>query len=193
VPMGVSPNDALQHVALIMLANDVSLRGLAQAEIAKGFGFLHAKPSSAFSPVAVSPAELGSAWSGGRLHLTLNIDVKDKPLGRVEAARDMLFDFGQLIAHAAKTRMLSAGTIIGSGTISNRGDDGGSGLPVAEGGRGYACIAEQRAVEMTRAGKATTPFLAEGDTVRLEMRDAAHHSIFGAIEQTVKAVALSDT
>jgi fumarylacetoacetate (FAA) hydrolase len=185
VPMGADRDTALAAIRLVMLVNDVSLRNLIPAELAKGFGFFQSKPSSAFSPVAVTPDELGDAWRDGRLHGTLMVDVNGQPFGRANAGEDMTFDFGTLIAHAARTRPLGAGTIIGSGTVSNRDPDGGPGRPVSEGGRGYSCIAEQRTVETIRTGTATTPFLAFGDTVRIEMRDAHHHSIFGAIEQTV--------
>ena len=185
VPMGADRTTALAAIRLVLLVNDVSLRNLIPGELAKGFGFFQSKPSSAFSPVAVTPDELGDAWRDGRLHGTLMVDVNGQPFGRADAGEDMTFDFGTLVAHAARTRPLGAGTIIGSGTVSNRDPDGGPGRPVAEGGRGYSCIAEQRTVETLRNGAATTPFLAFGDTVRIEMRDAAHHSIFGAIEQAV--------
>ncbi|MBB6252630.1 fumarylacetoacetate hydrolase family protein [Nitrospirillum iridis] len=185
VPMGVSAADARGLVRLVMLVNDVSLRGLIPAELAKGFGFFQSKPSSAFSPVAVTPDALGDAWREGKLHLDLLSSINGQPFGRPNAGVDMTFDFGQLIAHAARTRPLSAGTIIGSGTVSNRGPDGGPGLPISQGGVGYSCLAEVRTVETLRQGQATTPFLRFGDTVRIEMRDAQGASIFGAIEQTV--------
>lgn len=184
VPMGASIEEAREAIRLVMLVNDVSLRGLIPAEVAKGFGFFQSKPSSAFSPVAVSPDELGSAWDGGKLHLPLRVDLNGKPFGRANAGVDMTFDFPQLIAHAAKTRPLAAGTIIGSGTVSNK-LDGGPGKPVADGGAGYSCIAEIRTIETINLGVAKTPFLHFGDTVRIEMRDEKNHSIFGAIEQTV--------
>jgi fumarylacetoacetate (FAA) hydrolase len=177
VPMGVSPGDARAHIRLVMLVNDVSLRGLIPAELAKGFGFFQSKPSSAFSPVAVTPDELGDAWDGAKLHLPLHVDLNGKPFGRVEAGEDMTFDFGQLIAHAAKTRPLCAGSIIGSGTVSNK-----------HGARGYSCIAELRMVETIRDGKPKTPFLSFGDEVRIEMMDSRGHSIFGAIEQKVEGL-----
>jgi fumarylacetoacetate (FAA) hydrolase len=170
-----------------VLVNDVSLRNLIPAELAKGFGFFHAKPSSALSPAAVTPDELGEAWDGGRLHLPLLSGLNGQPFGRPNAGTDMTFDFPDLIAHAAKTRPLGAGTIIGSGTVSNRDEGGGPGRPVAQGGLGYSCIAEQRTVETILAGEARTPFLRFGDTVRIEMKDRAGHSIFGAIEQEVAA------
>ncbi|MDI7861184.1 fumarylacetoacetate hydrolase family protein [Rhizobiaceae bacterium n13] len=183
VPMGARVEEARDAIRLLLLVNDVSLRGLIPAELAKGFGFYQSKPSSAFSPVAVTPDELGDAWDGGKLHLSLLVDLNGKPFGRADAGVDMTFDFPRLIAHAAKTRPLVAGTIIGSGTVSNK-LDGGPGRPVAEGGAGYSCIAELRMIE-TIAGAPQTPFLKFGDTVRIEMKDKAGHSIFGAIEQTV--------
>lgn len=185
VPMGVSPEAGRGHIRLVMLANDVSLRNLIASELPKGFGFVQSKPSSAYSPVAVTPDELGEAWRDGKLHLPLLSQVNGAPFGRPDAGVDMTFDFGTLIAHAAKTRRLCAGSIIGSGTVSNRDPDGGPGRPVAEGGLGYACIAEQRMVETIRTGAPVTPFLRFGDTVRIEMKDAAGHSIFGAIEQDI--------
>ncbi|MBB3610397.1 fumarylacetoacetate hydrolase family protein [Rhizobium sp. BK602] len=184
VPMGASIEEARNAILFVMLVNDVSLRGLIPAEFAKGFGFFQSKPSSAFSPVAVSPEELGAAWDGGRLHLPLHVDLNGQPFGRANAGIDMTFDFPQLIAHAAKTRALVAGTIIGSGTVSNK-LDGGPGRPIAEGGAGYSCIAEIRTVETITRGAPKTPFLQFGDVVRIEMTDEKGHSIFGAIEQTV--------
>lgn len=184
VPMGASAAEAREAIRLVMLANDVSLRGLIPDELAKGFGFFQSKPSTAFSPVAVTPDELGDAWDGGRLHLPLLVSLNGQPFGRANAGIDMTFDFGQLVAHAAKTRPLVAGSIIGSGTVSNK-LDGGPGKPVAEGGAGYSCIAEMRMVETIAKGVAATPFLKFGDSVRIEMQDQAGHSIFGAIEQTV--------
>ncbi len=185
VPMGVSAAEGLGHIRLVMLVNDVSLRNLIASELAKGFGFVQSKPASAFSPVAVTPDELGEAWRGGKLHLPLLSFLNGKPFGRPDAGVDMTFDFGALIAHAARTRALSAGTIIGSGTVSNRDPDGSPGRPLAEGGLGYACIAEQRMVETIRTGAPATPFLRFGDSVRIEMKDATGHSIFGAIEQDI--------
>lgn len=186
VGMGASREEATAAIRLVMLANDISLRGLIPSELAKGFGFFQSKPSSAFSPVAVSPDELGDAWVGGKLHLPLCVDLNGKPFGRANAGIDMTFDFADLIAHAAKTRCLCAGTIIGSGTVSNK-LDGGPGKPVADGGAGYSCIAELRMIETIRDGSASTPFLRFGDKVRIEMKDTRGHSIFGAIEQTVAA------
>lgn len=185
VPMGVGAEAALASIRLVMLANDVSLRNLIARELPKGFGFVQSKPSSAFSPVAVTPDELGAAWAGGRLSGAVLSQLNGQPFGEPDAGIDMTFDFGTLIAHAARTRPLSAGTIIGSGTVSNRDADGGPGKPMSEGGLGYACIAEQRMVETIRSGEPVTPFLRFGDTVRIEMKDAAGHSIFGAIEQDV--------
>jgi len=185
VPMGATPDEARAAIRLVMLVNDVSLRGLIPAELGKGFGFFQSKPSSAFSPVAVTPDELGEAWDGGKVHLPLHVDLNGQPFGRANAGIDMTFDFPTLIAHAAKTRPLSAGTIIGSGTVSNK-MDGGPGKPVAEGGVGYSCIAEIRMIETIESGAAKTPFMRFGDTVRIEMLDADGHSVFGAIEQTVE-------
>jgi len=185
LPMGASVEEARAAIKLVMLVNDVSLRGLIPAELAKGFGFFQSKPSSAFSPVAVSPDELGDAWDGGKLHLPLLVSINDKAFGKANTGIDMTFDFGQLVAHAAKTRPLVAGSIIGSGTVSNK-LDGGPGKPVSEGGAGYSCIAEIRTIETITSGAPKTPFLKFGDTVRIEMKDKTGHSIFGAIEQTVQ-------
>lgn len=184
VAMGATPDEAREAIRLVMLVNDVSLRGLIPAELAKGFGFFQSKPSTAFSPVAVSPDELGDAWRDGKLHLPLLTSINSKAFGRANAGVDMTFDFGQLVAHAAKTRPLVAGSIIGSGTVSNK-LDGGPGKPVTEGGAGYSCIAEIRTVETLEMGEPKTPFLKFGDQVRIEMHDKTGHSIFGAIEQTV--------
>jgi fumarylacetoacetate (FAA) hydrolase len=184
VPMGASATECLEAVALVMLVNDVSLRALAMGEINKGFGFFQAKPSSTFSPVAVTPDELGEAWQGGKLHLPLSVDLNGKPFGRANAGIDMTFDFGRLIAHAARTRPLAAGTIIGSGTVSNKMSDE-PGKSLADGGAGYSCITEMRMVETLMHGAAKTPFLTFGDVVRIEMKDRTGHSIFGAIEQKV--------
>jgi fumarylacetoacetate (FAA) hydrolase len=184
VPMGASLEQARAAIRLVLLANDVSLRGLIPAELAKGFGFFQSKPSTAFSPVAVTPDELGDAWDGGKLHLPLSVDLNGKPFGRANAGIDMTFDFPTLIAHAARTRPLGAGTIIGSGTVSNK-LDGGAGKPVSEGGAGYSCIAEIRMIETINDGEPATPFLHFGDIVRIEMKDRAGQSLFGAIEQTV--------
>ena len=186
VPMGVDAKSALAHVQLVMLVNDISLRNVTGPELAKGFGFIHSKPPTAFSPVAVTPDELGTAWLDGKVHLPLLTAINGKPFGQPNAGQDMTFDFGQLIAHAAKTRPLSAGTIVGSGTVSNKGPDGGPGRPVPLGGLGYSCLAEIRTVETILEGQPKTPWLKFGDTVRVEMKDAAGHSIFGAIEQQIQ-------
>lgn len=186
VPMGIDAKAAQGHIKLIMLVNDISLRNLVAPELSKGFGFVHSKPPTAFSPVAVTPDELGTAWRDGKLHLPLLTMINGKPFGHPEAGQDMTFDFGQLIAHAARTRPLSAGTIVGSGTVSNKGPGGTPGKPVGEGGRGYSCIAEIRTVEQILEGVPKTPFLSFGDKVRIEMKDARGHSIFGAIEQEVQ-------
>ncbi|MBF9232235.1 fumarylacetoacetate hydrolase family protein [Microvirga alba] len=187
VPMAASREEAAEAIRLVLLVNDVSLRNLIPAELAKGFGFFQSKPSSAFSPVAVTPEELGDAWEGGKLHLPLLSNLNGHPFGKPNAGVDMTFDFPTLIAHAAKTRPLCAGTIIGSGTVSNKDRDGAPGKPIAGGGLGYSCIAEQRTIETIAHGEAKTPFMRFGDTIRIEMRDAAGHSIFGAIEQEVVA------
>jgi fumarylacetoacetate (FAA) hydrolase len=185
VPQGVTREEALACIRLVGLVNDVSLRNLIPAELAKGFGFVQSKPASALSPVFVTPRALGDRWVDGKLKGALNVQLNGADFGKADAGTDMTFDFGTLIAHLAKTRSLCAGTIIGSGTVSNRDADGGPGKPVSEGGLGYSCIAEVRTVETILRGKAETPFLKAGDTVRIEMLDDQHHSIFGAIEQTV--------
>ena len=187
VPRGVSREDALSHIKLVGLVNDVSLRNLIPAELAKGFGFVQSKPASALSPVLVTPDSLGDAWADGRLSGVLRVDLNGAPFGRADAGVDMTFDFGTLVAHLAKTRNLGAGTILGSGTVSNRDADGGPGRPVDRGGLGYSCLAELRTVETILDGKPATPFLKPGDTVRIWMEDGAGHSIFGAIEQEVVA------
>jgi fumarylacetoacetate (FAA) hydrolase len=186
VPMGAGREECLGAIRLVLLTNDVSLRNLIPGEMTKGFGFFHSKPASAFSPVAVTPDALGQAWRDGKLHGALEVAINGKPFGEPDAGVDMTFDFPTLIAHAAKTRALSAGTIIGSGTVSNRDKDGGPGKPMDQGGLGYACIAEVRTVETLLLGEAKTPFLRYGDTIRIEMRDQGRHSLFGAIEQTVE-------
>lgn len=185
VPAGATPDEAASAIRLVMLVNDVSLRNLIPGELAKGFGFYQSKPASAFSPLAVTPDELGSAWDGRRLHLPLLSYVNGVPFGRPNAGKEMTFDFGQLVSHAAKTRSLGAGSIVGSGTISNRDADGGPGKTIAEGGDGYSCISEIRMVETILNGEAKTPYLKNGDTVKIEMVDADGNSIFGAIEQRV--------
>ncbi|PMI72442.1 2-keto-4-pentenoate hydratase, partial [Vibrio splendidus] len=184
VPMGASAKQAHESIRLLMLVNDVSLRGLIPAELAKGFGFFQSKPSSAFSPVAVTPDELGEQWKGSKVHLPLISTYNDQPFGCPNAGVDMTFSFAELIVHAAKTRPLSAGAIIGSGTVSNKqGTDHGT--SIAEGGVGYSCIAEVRMIETIRDGKPSTQFMSFGDSIKLEMFDAAGHSIFGAIDQKV--------
>ena len=185
VPLGASREVALASIRLVGLTNDVSLRNLIPAELAKGFGFFQSKPASAMSPVFVTPDALGDRWQGGKLHGCLKVDLNDAPFGRADAGVDMTFDFGTLIAHAAKTRALGAGTIIGSGTVSNRGGDGGPGTPVAAGGVGYSCLAELRTIETIQSGAPVTPFLRGGDAVRIWMDDECGHAIFGAIDQRV--------
>lgn len=184
VPMAINPSEAASHIKLLMLVNDVSLRGLIPGELAKGFGFFQSKPSSAFSPVCVTPDELDIAWRDNKVHLPLLSYLNNNLFGKPNAGRDMTFDFSQLIAHAAKTRPLCAGTIVGSGTVSNK-LDGGPGKPVAAGGVGYSCIAEIRMIETIQNGNPETPFLNEGDRVRIEMLDDHKRNIFGAIEQQV--------
>lgn len=185
VPMGVTPPDAANHIKLVTLINDVSLRNLVPAELAKGFGFFQSKPASSFAPVAVTPEELGDAWDGRRLRLPLTVHLNGEKFGEPQAGEGMVFDFAQLIAHAARTRRLAAGSIIGSGTVSNPDRDGGPGKPIAEGGVGYTCLAELRTVEQILYGQARTPFMRFGDRVRMEMLDRAGRSIFGAIDQQV--------
>jgi fumarylacetoacetate (FAA) hydrolase len=174
VPMGIAASAAENHIKLLMLVNDVSLRNLIPAELAKGFGFFQSKPASVFSPVAVTPDELGEAWSGGKVHLPLTVQLNGQWFGAPNAGEDMTFSFPQLIAHAAKTRFLGAGSIIGSGTVSNRDPS-----------RGSCCIAERRTREQLERGSANTPFLRFGDRVTIEMLDAHGKSIFGAIDQNV--------
>jgi fumarylacetoacetate (FAA) hydrolase len=185
VPIGQTVAAAAQAVRLIMLCNDVSLRNLIPEELAKGFGFFQSKPSSAFSPVAVTPDELGGSWDGARVQLPLRSFLNGQPFGRPNAGVDMTFDFATLISHAARTRRLCTGTIIGSGTVSNRDETGGPGRAIADGGVGYSCIAEIRTVETLRYGAPKTDYLAFNDIIRIEMNDKAGRSIFGAIEQTV--------
>ena len=175
VPMGATADEAHQQIRLLMLVNDVSLRNLIPAELAKGFGFLQSKPASSFSPVAVTPDELGDAWKGGKVHLPLRSTWNGKLVGQPHAGVDMVFNFPQLVSHLCKTRNARAGSIVGSGTVSNK-----------DASRGYSCIAEKRCLEMIADGVASTPFMLFGDTIRIEMLDAAGKSIFGAIEQSVK-------
>ena len=184
VPMGIDAKAAGDHIKLLMLVNDVSLRGLIPGELGKGFGFFQSKPSSAFSPVAVTPDELGDAWRDNKVHLPLLSEYNGKPFGKPNAGEDMTFNFGQLVAHAAKTRNLGAGAIIGSGTVSNKqGTDHGT--AIEEGGVGYSCIAEVRMIETIRDGKPSTEFMKFGDTIHMEMKDPNGQSIFGAIDQKV--------
>jgi fumarylacetoacetate (FAA) hydrolase len=185
VPMGAQAPDCSAHIRLVMLVNDVSLRNLIPAELGKGFGFVQSKPARAFSPVAVTPDELGDAWRACKLHRPLVSHVNGALFGRPDAGVGMEFSFADLIAHVAKTRTLVAGSIVGSGTVSNK-ENGGPGRPAAAGGIGYSCIAEQRTVETILTGKPVTPFLRFGDRVRIEMFDDAGHSIFGAIDQAVR-------
>lgn len=184
VPMGAQPVDAASHIRLLMLVNDVSLRGLIPGELAKGFGFFQSKPSSVFSPVAVTPDELGDHWKDEKLHLPLISTYNQNLFGKPNAGVDMTFNFGELVAHAAKTRPLAAGAIIGSGTVSNKqGTDFGT--SISEGGVGYSCIAEVRMIETIRDGKPTTSFMKFGDSIKIEMFDETGQSIFGAIDQIV--------
>ena len=176
VAMGATPDEALEGIRLLMLANDVSLRNLIPAELAKGFGFFQSKPATAFSPVAVTPDELGSAWRGGRLHLNLESVWNGKRVGLCDAGPEMTFHFGQLIAHLCKTRNARAGSIVGSGTVSNK-----------DWSRGYSCVAEKRAIETIESGEPKTEFMRYGDTIRIDMKGLDGASVFGAIEQTVAA------
>lgn len=185
VPMGVSAEKALDYIRLVMIVNDVSLRGLIPGELAKGFGFFQSKPSSAFSPVCVTPSALGEHFKNGKLHLPLVSHLNNEKFGEPDAGIDMTFDFGQLIAHAAKTRPLCAGTIIGSGTVSNK-LDGGPGKSISQGGVGYSCIAEVRMIETIQTGKPSTAFMQFGDSISIEVCDNHGRSIFGKISQTVK-------
>ncbi|MEL7612281.1 fumarylacetoacetate hydrolase family protein [Halomonas sp. ATBC28] len=185
VPMAVSPVEAAKHIKLVMLVNDVSLRGLIPGELAKGFGFFQAKPASSFSPIAVTPDELGDAWQDGKVNLPLTVHLNGEKFGEPEAGPDMIFNFPQLVAHAAKTRYLGAGAVIGSGTVSNPDPDGGPGKPVADGGVGYSCLAEVRMVEQILYGQVKTPFMRFGDRVRIEMFDRDGNNIFGTIDQQV--------
>jgi fumarylacetoacetate (FAA) hydrolase len=177
VPLGATPEAALEGIRLVMLANDWSLRNLIPAELAKGFGFFQSKPATAFSPVAVTPDELGEAWEGGRVHLTLQSSWNDRKVGLCEAGPEMTFHFGQLIAHIAKTRNVRAGSIVGSGTVSNQ-----------DWARGYSCIAEKRAIETIEDGAPKTEFMRFGDRIRLEMKGRDGQSVFGAIDQRVASV-----
>lgn len=190
LPMGATPEQAAKAIRLVMLVNDVSLRNLIPAELSKGFGFFQSKPASAFSPVAVTPDELGDAWKDAKVHLPLMVHLNDQLFGKPNAGVDMTFDFGQLVAHVAKTRTLCAGSVIGSGTVSNKqGNLWGS--SIANGGVGYCCLAEVRTYETIEQGKPATPFMRHGDTVRIEMFDAQGQNIFGTIENQVDTQALA--
>jgi fumarylacetoacetate (FAA) hydrolase len=184
VPMGASPERALDGVRLLMLANDISLRNLVPGELAKGFGFLQSKPATAFSPVAVTPDELGSAWDKGRVHLALLSTWNGRRVGMCEAGPDMTFHFGQLIAHLCRTRNVRAGSIVGSGTVSNKGVERNGRM---EWPKGYSCIAEKRAIETIQDGKPSTDYMKYGDTIRIEMKGQDGQSIFGAIDQEITA------
>jgi len=177
VGMGTTPEQAIDGIRLVMLANDVSLRNLIPAELAKGFGFLQSKPATAFSPVAVTTDELGDAWQGGRLHMTLQSTWNGRKVGMCEAGPEMTFHFGQLIAHLCKTRNVRAGSVIGSGTVSNK-----------DWTHGYSCIAEKRAIETIEGGAPVTEFMKFGDTIRIEAKGKDGQSVFGAIEQKVAAL-----
>jgi fumarylacetoacetate (FAA) hydrolase len=174
VPMGIAPQQAASHIKLLMLVNDVSLRNLIPAELAKGFGFLQSKPATSFAPVAVTPDELSTAWQDGKVHLPLRTTWNGALVGQPNAGVDMVFGFPELIAHLARTRNARAGSIIGSGTVSNK-----------DARKGYTCIAEKRCLEIIADGEAKTPFMKFGDTIRIEMLDANGKSIFGAINQQV--------
>lgn len=174
VPMGVKVQHAAEHIRLLMLVNDVSLRNLIPAELAKGFGFFQSKPASSFSPVAITPDELGDAWKEGKVHLPLRSTWNGALVGQPNAGVDMVFSFPQLITHLCKTRKARAGTIVGSGTVSNK-----------DSAKGYSCIAEKRALEMIAGGEPQTPFMKFGDTIRIEMLDRNGKSLFGAIDQSV--------
>lgn len=184
VPQGATREQALGAIRLVLLCNDVTLRNLTAPELAKGFGFYQSKPATAYSPVAVTPDSL-EGWADGKLKGVIEVDLNGEPMGRAEAGEDMTFDFGDLITYVTKTRSIGAGTIIGAGTVSNSGADGGPGRPISQGGVGYSCLVELRVVETILDGAPKTPFLQPGDVVRIEMRDAKRHTIFGAIEQQV--------
>ncbi len=186
VKMGASPEQALDGIRLVTIANDVSLRNLIPAELAKGFGFFQSKPATAFAPVAVTLDELGAAWQGGRLHLPLESTWNGRKVGQCDAGPEMTFHFGQLIAHIAKTRNVRAGSIVGSGTVSNQGVEKNGRM---EWPKGYSCIAEKRCIETIQNGQPSTEFMKFGDTIRIEMKNAAGQSLFGAIDQTIASLA----
>ena len=186
VKMGTSPDDAIDGIRLLMLVNDVSLRNLIPAELAKGFGFFQSKPATAFSPVAVTPDELGDAWTGGRVHLPLQSTWNGRKVGMCDAGEEMTFHFGQLIAHIAKTRNVRAGSIVGSGTVSNKGVEVNGTLQWP---KGYSCIAEKRCIETILDGQPGTDFMKFGDTIKIEMKGKDGASIFGAIDQEIAPMA----
>ncbi|QKO23124.1 fumarylacetoacetate hydrolase family protein [Rhodoferax sp. BAB1] len=186
VPMGATPEQALDGIRLVMIANDVSLRHLIPDELAKNFGFLQSKPATAFGPVAVTLDELGDAWQGGKLHLTLQSAWNGRTVGMCEAGEEMTFHFGQLIAHLCKTRNVRAGSIIGSGTVSNRATEVNG---KKEWSKGYSCIAEKRAIETIQDGQPATDYMKFGDTIRIEMKGRDGQSVFGAIEQKIVPLA----
>ena len=186
VPMQTTADDAIEGVRLLMLANDVSLRNLIPNELAKGFGFFQSKPATAFSPVAITPDELGDAWQGGRVHLALQSTWNGRKVGMCEAGPEMTFHFGQLIAHICKTRNVRAGSIVGSGTVSNKSVEV-NGQP--EWPKGYSCIAEKRAIETILDGKPSTEFMKFGDTIRIEMKGRNGENLFGEIEQEIVRLA----
>ena len=187
IAMGVSADAALEGIRLVMLANDVSLRNLIPAELAKGFGFFQSKPATAFSPVAVTLDELGEAWQGGRVHLTLQSTWNGRKVGLCDAGPEMTFHFGQLVAHIAKTRNVRAGSIVGSGTVSNKGVEGEGESGKMDWPKGYSCIAEKRCIETIQSGAPATEFMKYGDTIRIEMNGLDGKSLFGAIQQEIVA------
>jgi len=183
--MGVSPEDAASHIKLIVLLNDVSYRALIPGELVKGFGFLQSKGATAFAPVAVTPDELGDNWKDGKVHRDMLVHYNGDAFGKADAGTDMTFNFPTIVAHAAKTRHISAGSIIGSGTVSNKDADGTPGKPVRDGGLGYSCIAEIRMIETIEDGAPKTEFMKFGDQVRIEMLNDDGSSVFGAIDQQI--------
>ncbi len=185
LPQGISPDEAASKIKLVMILNDISYRNLIAAELGKGFGFFQSKGPTAFSPVAVTPDELGDAWKDGMVHRPMLVFYNGEPFGKADSNIDMTFNFPRLVSHAARTRDVQAGAIIGSGTISNKDADGTPGKPIAEGGKGYSCIAEIRMIETINDGAPTTGFMKFGDTVRIDMQDDDGKSIFGAIDQKV--------
>ena len=185
VPMGSKVEEIKDKILFVMIANDVSLRNLVPEEINKGFGFFQSKPSTSFSPVAISLDELGDSWSDGKLHKQISVNVNDIPLGRNLTGEDMTFNFYELIAHACKTRNLISGSIIGSGTISNISNSEEAELPASEGGRGYCCLVEKRMVEIIKYGKPITPYLKNGDTISIEILNNENQSEFGRIQQKI--------